>query len=1647
MKRLNLNRMTEFWNLIDSQPESVKNVVIDLSNFNFITHSALVGLASLLEYYLKEKKEKISVILPNLDDEFINNFEILKPMIGVNQTIYYNFVRKNYLSLSYESFVSNLQNLSFASFLKTTYFIDIWKHGFTENRVEFINYQSGVVEDSFFYRGRKREEDLLYDPDKLEIHLSGEHLRYSLLHRISGSFENRKSSLKSIINNLYEKLPDDQKKSPLFLDNEFSEIFLESLSDNVANHVQDSRAYIIARSFSKEDISKKLNIDRLIPDLEGSLKNICKLNGFFEINISDNGIGIENTLSEAYKSVLCNIVGHNKSFLAEDVIAFSFDEYGSRYLKNSDKFKALIEEHCLNKIFKYTIKYGGHIRLLSNNICLNYDTSKAIKRGKFGFGFEGDKANIKYFQKGLNIRIILPHVSFYNCNYPKARYLKWMEEVPAQNKLPYAFYCDCEFTSIPTANQLNEKIAELSELSIKKKIDKIAIDLTGTEDWNVEIFNHFLEKIQNLSSNIICWGINLPVEIIEKLKNNLDSLNKNIPFVAIDKTENKELYLLSKETLKISKGLSIIFKDQIDNYQRNILEPRSLDEIKLTINDVDGVYLDDEKLISILSFSSNVIQYDEKIKGWYGIITYSEMINSAYYVLQKNFLDLLIKTKSIIKGNDDSDPRKKIFLLPSSENKVDEYIWTYNLLQYGHHTNEIAIRIKNLFYKYYISKDFDLISLKTFEYIVCVTAPARIAAEAISKKFEHAPLVIDLGGVNQLDPDDLLESISSDKQIECIIVTDVLDTGNLIKRIIRLLISKNIKIIGIAALIKFEEIIGNKWIGAVKEEKFIIDDRELILPVGVLYQHQKPNRVDCELDENKHKLFIIEPYSLKPYLSDALYEEFFAWENYERERKYPERILNLDKKGCLMYGHFKDRNHHNKIFLQMIKTLQDDELSDDICGDIIEFISRDIPAVIIVPLHSNIHYLTPKLRVKLRERNIAIPIICTIAVDLKGRGPFYILPDEARNILLKAKEGKATVLFLDDGISSGRTVETFFRAVRDFKRREPREIKRSIDKIFIYCILNRLGRAGSTKWHEIRQVLEKTKFEFREYVRFECPVYSSNDCPICKEIDRFKNFSIERYSSESRVNDWVSKKLKKGTIINSKEFREYAPKFFSSVDNYRFLQLDSIPKTKRERMTDENQINLVSKMKLTSLEGCLWWMNERSFRGTPIDYLAKEFMKFINSINDIEIDIKERLYSEFLLWCADNLDDFKSPIASKIAACQDEKLNANIMEILNAYLKSGSKLIPDVLEKISHHIFKRKTFKASTNDYINIFKNSIEAITVQEDADKVLNIILGIYLMIINLKKEKLIGELKDIIKSVIYPHLSKKDKWEGHYRNLLQFIDSENANDEYLYSLRLLCQEKYKKRHQYVFNIKRSMLRDIIDVKKHLGHLIDYLPKIMHAIDITLKSECKNNKNIETEIEIFKSCAKEVLRLLKSENANKFKEKIVDNLLITEHYLKGKSTEIGRKLDFYHPKIYEVMQLLIEETKIESCNEIDFNRIILLNNNNRNINIIGDRILLRDTIKNNTIDILKKWQNSDIKIGIQIENDGIVCKIKMYYQNISVAQGKERIRKGTTFGMFNYLWERYGGKIIEHQESDLTGFLSYITIVLQIGFIGGTDE
>ncbi len=468
-------------------------VQIDLTPFRFITCEALVGLCALIEYSLSTLRRKCRIVFPELNIQGKNRYWTISRYINASDEVLASQLRKAKVDFFPGDLEDSRRIVRFFSYLHNLGFTELWNR----NEVECAFFPRDQAHELIVYSG-SHEDPTTFDEQVYR--------RYTKVKKLAGGPENRESTLKTLVIELLNNAPKTHKNSPLFEDKELEKVFLTQLAENVASHAKTA-AYAMARTYSATDLHGMLFPKTVLPSCSAAAQGKCFENGFFDIVISDSGPGIASTLREAYLLLLKDI--HNLSpkkldriiespLLSQDVIQFSLDEFGSRYLRDDNKFRSLVDRHSLNQVFQYTRKYGGTIQIISDGVCLVFETCDKIERGSHGLGFKSSLRSGDWSQYGLLVRISLPHNPRSANNYPKARANAWPDTYPEEKIYPLFRHIGSAFNQKPTEEEVSEKAVEITHWALTKKIDQLALDFAGTEQWAAECFLIFLSKIDNL---------------------------------------------------------------------------------------------------------------------------------------------------------------------------------------------------------------------------------------------------------------------------------------------------------------------------------------------------------------------------------------------------------------------------------------------------------------------------------------------------------------------------------------------------------------------------------------------------------------------------------------------------------------------------------------------------------------------------------------------------------------------------------------------------------------------------------------------------------------------------------------------------------------------------------------------------------------------------------------------------------------------------------------------------------------------------------------------------------------------------------------------------------------------------------------------
>ncbi len=407
-----------------------------------------------------------------------------------------------------------------------------------------------------------------------------------------------------------------------------------------------------------------------------------------------------------------------------------------------------------------------------------------------------------------------------------------------------------------------------------------------------------------------------------------------------------------------------------------------------------------------------------------------------------------------------------------------------------------------------------------------------------------------------------------------VIVHDILDRGAITGKLTDVLRQQDLEVLCILSFIKLERRLEGTAVAPI-DMGWIPEpgkDEENFLPKHAMIRVKRPESCPPPTTEESDKnTFWIEPRTLRPVRYTALRRQFEPGKDtdLDRRNRYLERF-DHSADGCLFAaGHYIYGYRHFSVSVDVRKTLTG-EIGDEIAlwlADICEnptgrnpaewespegkSLKGDVTAVL-MPLHSQIHYIWPKVEKILAQRGRRQLLWLLDATLFAGSGPSYRIPLQFRQQITdavkdalkafkmrKSKDFKTPIriLIIDDSIVTARTAETILvkitRVIRDeFKRmgviEDFHKYPSPIEWIRYFCVLNQMSQTQHLLWKDFKSVGEKNiKFVFEAYAPFMGgAVYNDNDCPTCRDIERLKRLGTicDQYGFES-ARQWTEIRL------------------------------------------------------------------------------------------------------------------------------------------------------------------------------------------------------------------------------------------------------------------------------------------------------------------------------------------------------------------------------------------------------------------------------------------------------------------------------------------------------------------------------------------
>lgn len=502
------------------------------------------------------------------------------------------------------------------------------------------------------------------------------------------------------------------------------------------------------------------------------------------------------------------------------------------------------------------------------------------------------------------------------------------------------------------------------------------------------------------------------------------------------------------------------------------------------------------------------------------------------------------------------------FALPWQEDAewAQEFIECSRILSRGRYADEAAQR---LLYRLRKGLEREGRSLKSVRVLACVTAPSMLLAAAMHRWWPddaqmEPPSIADMGYYLMLHPEQHPPKIPGEGGV--VIVQDLLSKGIMSARLITLLKSQGKSILALIAMVRL--VPGLKCTRATSITDWYSEPQDGV-PRHAMIEVRRPGTCEgsaaCGDDANS---YWVEPRTLRPIPLRQLRGEAGTPPSGESPVLVQSQLYEGGDRCLVRAGHYVYGSRHYCISIDTHQAFHG-ELGDrlahwiaDLCEGakgrekaawetargFSEF-RGDVSAVLL-PLHSQIHYLWPKVDNLLAQRGRRQHMWLLDATLFLGRGPAYRLPRQFEQQLqlafeeavLPTKDANAAkslrILVLDDAIATSRTaltiLDTIKRALKEAAAKIDLPLQNDIapiEWIRYFAVFNQIGFAQSRHWHDMHElgVNARIKFIFEEYAQcMGFAIYEDGACPYCRDLDRVSHLrSIAERDGIEEVRHWA----------------------------------------------------------------------------------------------------------------------------------------------------------------------------------------------------------------------------------------------------------------------------------------------------------------------------------------------------------------------------------------------------------------------------------------------------------------------------------------------------------------------------------------------
>jgi len=958
------------------------------------------------------------------------------------------------------------------------------------------------------------------------------------------------------------------RSSPLFASDEVWRVVSHELAANILEHSGEPgilAARIVETSKAPTgDLQPWCKLS-YSPQLHALLKTIK--GGFLELCASDAGVGLAGKLRPAWEERAERTLKTAPS--AEEtkrILAFAFDELGTS--KSRDAGWAILR-HGLYRLLLLVEKYGGALAVRSGGVEIGYVwRGVPFDRYPHHTGFIPTWSRV--FPEdlgGTQVQLLLPLIPQVTSTArapAKPTLERWLplgyfveDEHPRGHLVPLLETLEGgEASMLPfEISYFREQCEALARQLILSRPDTEAVifDFSGLQ-WTLPQFETFLFLMQNVLQRKPCLLVEVdPALVLEAQEYERAVRPTHLDASRLFPSSTGYMEVSEKAAFETHREVHIPLLIVDSRSQLHVLgicdgfhEAALLDLVDngRTIEEIRDQFQDcGEAMLRALLTPAH--KNFELVKGRWHCAWSGKALNVAGTRSLARHFDLALERTAAWRKQEGA-----LYYLPWAGEWRSEFLQLTLFLSRGRQADEVAQR---MLYRLSVGLRLRTRQLTDVRVLAATSTSGLLIAAALHRwwPLESKPAVVDIGHHVFNSDSQSMPTIAMEGGI--VLVEEIVSSGGFARRIVDMLVhgsapaTPNRSVLAVLALVAFQEpeerhreehceaetafdlsksqfhptAVGFGWL-----------DSEI--PTHAMFVGRHPRQVFPSEEPDPDRSYRIDPRSRRPIRFATLRRDFGK----ERDKNLERRNglftrFDQGEEACLVSaGHLVYGSRHSLVAVDVRRALAG-TIGDDLSQWIAQLcigsknrirapwesdkgakLTGDVFAVL-MPAHSQIHYLWPKIQMALARAGRRQPMWQLEASVFSESEATYRLPIQLRTQIRKAhgERRRLRLLVLDDAMASGRTILGVLAALI----RELRTYPNAVDWIRYFTLLDQRDFAAHSVWNEIHSFPDQGfRLEIESFVPLVgVKVYSERDCPVCRERRRIERLIAHCGPSES----------------------------------------------------------------------------------------------------------------------------------------------------------------------------------------------------------------------------------------------------------------------------------------------------------------------------------------------------------------------------------------------------------------------------------------------------------------------------------------------------------------------------------------------------